>query len=801
VAATYSIIGQPVPARVDGTGKVTGVTRYADDLFVPRMLYGKLLRSPHPHARILHVDTRKATALPGVLAVITGADLPQPYSIMPVNQDEHALAIDKVRYVGDPVAAVAAVDEATAETALHHIEVAYEPLRALMSIEDALAYPEDRIHDYNREGNVHRVVALEFGDVDEGFHEAEYIREDSFFFQGNTHLPMEQHAALAQYTPDGALTLWSATQTPHYVHRALATVLGLPASRVRVIATPVGGGFGGKSDMFAHEFCAAKLSMLTGRPVKICLTREEVFYAHRGRHPVLMWVRTGVKRNGAITALHFQTFVDGGGYSSYGVASVLYTGALQTVTYKIPHYRFEGLRVFTNKPPCGPKRGHGTPQPRFALEVHLDKIAADLGLTPVQIRRPHLVTPFSMTVNHLRITSCGLGDCLDAVVQRSEFLDKVGRLPFGHGVGLACSAYLSGAGLPIYYNDMPHAGVTIQIDRSGAVCVFCGAIDIGQGSDSVLVFIVAEELGLEPCDVRLVTADTALTPVDLGSYASRVTFMAGNAALSAARKLRAQLLAVAAETLQVAVECLGMAHGRVYVVDEPATSISFVEVAQRAEARFGTLSASGSYTPPPLAGKYRGHGVGPSPAYSYTAAVVQVEVDPATGWITVPKVWIGHDIGKAINPYLVQGQVEGSVYMAIGEALMEEQVFRKGVHKMPSLLEYKSPTFLEMPEVDILLIESLDPEGPYGAKEAGQGPLLPVLPALANAVYDALGVRIDEVPMTPEKVLKALALRDRGQEPRVGPRSIPAFSFPPVRKVERPEEWLHVVPDPRTRRP
>jgi CO/xanthine dehydrogenase Mo-binding subunit len=330
---------------------------------------------------------------------------------------------------------------------------------------------------------------------------------------------------------------------------------------------------------------------------------------------------------------------------------------------------------------------------------------------------------------------------------------------------------------------------------------FCGAIDIGQGSDSVLVFIVAEELGIEPCDVRLVTADTALTPVDLGSYASRVTFMAGNAALTAARKLRAQLITTAAEALQVPVERLGMAHGRVYVIDEPVTSMPFVEVAQRAEARFGTLSASGSYTPRSLAGKYRGHGVGPSPAYSYTAAVVQVEVDPDTGWITVPKVWIGHDIGKVINPYLVQGQVEGSVYMAIGEALMEEQVFRKGVHKIPSLLEYKSPTFLEMPEVDTSLIESLDPEGPYGAKEAGQGPLLPVLPALANAVYDALGVRIDEIPITPEKILKALELRDRGQEPRVGPRGIPTFSFPPLRNVERPEAWLQVVPHPGTRRP
>ncbi len=801
MASHHSIIGRPLPARIDGPGKVTGDTRYADDLFWPRMLYGKLLRSPHPHADIVRVDTSKAEALPGVFAVITGVDLQQPYSIMPVNQDEHALAPDKVRYVGDPVAAVAAVNEETAEAALHHIEVEYEPRRPIMSIAEALAYQEDRIHDYNRVGNVHRVAALEFGDVNEGFAQADYIREDTFFFQGNTHIPMEQHAAVAHYTPDGKLTLWSSTQTPHYVHRALAAVLGLSASRIRVIATPVGGGFGGKSDPFSHEFCAAKLSLLTGRPVKICLTREEVFYAHRGRHPVLMWVRTGVQHNGAITAMHFQTFIDGGGYSSYGVATTYYTGALQTVTYRIPHYRFEGLRVFTNKPPCGPKRGHGTPQPRYALEVHLDKIAEDLGLDPVQIRRPHLVRSFSMTVNHLRITSCGLGACIDTVVARSGFAEKVGKLPQGKGVGFACGSYLSGAGLPIYWNDLPHSGVTIQVDRSGGVTVFCGAIEIGQGSDSVLVFTVAEELGLHPSDVRLVTADTDLTPVDLGSYSSRVTFMAGNAAIQAAGKLRAQIFPLAAETLGVHEERLAAADSQIFEAANPDNTMPFAEAAQRAEAQFGTLSASGSYTPPALAGKYKGHGVGPSPAYSYTAAVVEVNVDPETGWIVVEKVWIAHDVGKAINPYLAEGQVEGSVYMALGEVLMEEQVFRRGVHKIPSLLEYKSPTCLEMPEVDTTFIESMDPEGPYGAKEVGQGPLLPVIPAVANAVYNAIGVRIDEIPITPEKVLKALDLQAKGQEPRVGPRDVPAFDFPPPRKIEVPEEWLQVLPDPATRRP
>src|SRR5213593_17079 len=463
------VVGKPF-RKVDARAKCTGQTKFADDIFLPRMLYCKILRSHQPHALIKNIDLSKALSLPGVIAVITGKDLPIPYGILPVSQDEHALCIDKVRFIGDPVAAVAAIDEDVAFDAMNLIEVQYERLNTISSIEEAVMIDDPRIHEYGDGGNVHKKVSLEFGEVDEGFAEADLIREDTFFYEGNTHLPMEQHAAVAYFDTDQKLTLWSSTQTPHYVHRALAKVLEMPASHIRVIATPNGGGFGGKSDPFNHEIIVSKLAIITGRPVKCTLTREEVFYCHRGRHPVLMHVKTGVKKDGAITAMHFKSFLDGGAYGSYGVASTFYTGALQTVTYEVPLYKFEGLRVFTNKPPCGPKRGHGTPQPRFALEVHLDKIAEDLGLTPVQIRRPHLVTPFSMTVNHLRITSCGLGDCIDAVVQRSQFLDKVGRLPFGHGIGLACSAYLSGAGLPIYYNDMPHAGVTIQIDRSGAVC-------------------------------------------------------------------------------------------------------------------------------------------------------------------------------------------------------------------------------------------------------------------------------------------------------------------------------------------
>jgi 4-hydroxybenzoyl-CoA reductase alpha subunit len=786
----FRIIGRPW-ARIDGPGKTTGETRYADDLFLPRMLYGKMLRSHLPHARITRLDVSRARALPGVHAVITGADLPVRFGIMPSSQDEEALCREKVRYVGDPIAVVAAVDEETAERACEAIDVEYESLPAVMSIEDAIGPAPVRIQEYG-DGpgpNVHKNVSLEFGDLARGFAEADCIREDVFFFEGSNHLPMEQHSAVAQYDAGGRVTLWTSTQTPHYVHRALAQVLDIPMSRIRVIATPVGGGFGGKSDPFSHEICAAKLAMVTGRPVKITLTREEVFYAHRGRHPVLMWFRTGVRRDGRITACHVRTFLDGGAYGSYGIATTYYTGALQTVTYKIPAYKFEGVRLWTNKPPCGPKRGHGTPQPRFALEVQMDKLAEDLGLDPATIRLVNATDPFTRTVNHLRITSSGLRECIERVVAASDFRRKHGRRMAGRGVGLAVSAYLSGAGLPIYWNNMPHSEVQIRVDRGGGVTVSCGAIDIGQGSDSVLAGIVAEVLGLAPREISLVTADTDLTPIDLGSYSSRVTFMAGNAALQAARKMRDLLVAAASEHLGVEPDNLAVGDHRIYATESPDRGVAFPDAAALAEAMFGTLVTVGSYTPPRLAGPYKGSGVGPSPAYSFSACVAEVAVDAATGDVRVEKVWIAHDIGRAINETLTIGQVEGSVYMGLGEALMEEQAFRKGLHKIPSMLEYKSPTVLEMPPVETILVTTDDPEGPFGAKEAGQGPLLPVIPAVANAVYDAVGVRIDEVPITPDKVLAALEQKAKGGPGRVGPAGIPAFAFRDPLKVEPPAGW------------
>jgi 4-hydroxybenzoyl-CoA reductase alpha subunit len=782
----HSVVGGDIP-RLDAMQQTTGKVRFADDMAVAGMLVGRQLRSTESHARITRLDTTRAEALAGVHAVITGRDLPTRYGILPVSQDEHVLAVDRVRHAGEPLAAVAAVDGETAERALDLIEVEYEPLEEVMTFDEAFEDSRPLIHGEGPGQNVHRSAALEFGDIAAGFAAADHIREDVFYFRGTTHAAIEMHAALASYDADGKLTLWSSTQVPHYLHRTLEKVLDLPTGRIRVIATPTGGGFGGKTDPFSHEIAAAKLSMLTGRPVKISLTREEVFYAHRGRHPVLMWIKTGFERDGRITAMHFKSFLDGGAFGSYGVATMYYTGALQTTTYRIPNYRFDGVRVFTNKPACGPKRGNGTPQPRFALECHIDKAAGDLGLDPVAIRLRNLVEPFSETVNHLRITSCGLRDCLEAVVKASSFKEKHGALPPGRGVGLAVSGYMSGAGLPIYWNDMPQSEVQIKVDRGGGVTVYSMAADIGQGSTTMLAAVVAERLGLAPADVTMVTGDTDLTPVDLGSYSSRVTFMAGNAALSAVDKIRSRVFAAVAAEMEADAGDLIAAAGRISVRGVPDSGLPWPDAVRLAVAREGPLVESGGYRPPDLAGPYRGSGVGISPAYSYSACVAELECDAETGLVTIDRVWLAHDVGRALNRLLVEGQIEGGVYMGLGEALFEEHAFRDGLHVGPSLLDYKLPTTLEMPTIESIIVESIDPEGPFGAKEVGQGPLLPVIPAVVNALHDALGVRIDEVPVTPDKVVAVLREVAKGRPGRFGPPAVPDFDFGLPTRVTAPE--------------
>lgn len=765
--------------RVDSRDKVTGRAIYTDDIHLPGTLFGRLKRSSIAHGFVKNVNVDKAAALPGVRAIITGRDLPVRYGILPVSQDEHALAIDKVRYIGDPVAAVCADSELIAEEAAELIEVEYEPLEPILSVADAFK-TDLRIHDSPKfEGNANRVISLEFGDVSEAFAACDHAREDTFYYAGSTHVPMETHSTVADFDGD-RVTLYVSHQAPYYLSHILPKVLDIPPNALRVIVPYVGGGFGGKLDPFPDTICAAKLSMIAGKPVKFTLSREEVFYNHRGRHASLMWMKTGV-RNGKIAAMHFKGFLDGGAYSSFGTAAAYYHGALQPVTYKIPNYKVEIARFYTNKPACGPKRGHGTPQPRFALECHLDKIAEDIGVDPHALRSQNLIEPFSKTVNHLRVTTCALGECMQKVVDGSRFFERRGKLPHGRGIGLAVGAYLSGAALPIYWNDMPHSEVLIKASRTGTITVYSGHTEIGQGADTVLAYIVAEGLGVEPEDVALILRDSDSVPPDLGSYSSRVTVMMGNAACQAVDKLKSVLAAASAEALGEDADQIVFANRRLSSRHSPDKSISLEEAIAKAEARHGALSFSGSYKPEVEYGDFKGGGVGPSPAYSYAACVIDVSVDVDTGFVRPQKVWLAHDIGKCINRRSVEGQIEGGVYMGLGEAMMEEMVHTKTGHlKNAGLLDYKTLTVGEMPPIEIYIVEDPDAGGPYGAKEVGQGPLLPVLPAFSNAVYDAIGVRFDELPITPDKVLKAM----EGGEKRVGPSRIIDFPFPPPIRVE-----------------
>ena len=751
----FSVVGKP-QRKPDGLSKATGEAVYTDDIQLPGMLHAKTLRSPHPHARIKSIDVSKALAMPGVHAAITGRDLPARYGVIPWTEDETALAVDKVRFVGDPVAAVAAVDEDTATRALDAIVVEYEALHAFLTPEDSLANAEPKIHE-DKKNNVSKHVLLDFGDVDGAMAGADVVLEGEFGFHSTTHAAIEPHCAVARLSPDGVLTVWSATQITHYVHRALAKVLGLPEQQIRVIQPCLGGAFGGKSDPFSLEFCAAKLAMVTGRPVKMLYTREEVFYAHRGRHAMKLRYKTGAKKDGRLTGVDARILIDGGAYSSFGLVTTYYSGQLLTGPYDFPTYRFDSTRVFTNKPPCGPKRGHGSVQPRFAFEVQLDEVADALGLDPIEVRRKNSQGSHTQTVNGQRITSNGFLECLAAVEQASEWKHRRGKLPYGRGLGVAGSMYISGTNYPVYPNEMPQAGVQLKLDRSGIVTVFTGGNDIGQGSNSVVRSIVAEELGLSPDHVRVVAADTDLCPVDLGAYSSRVTFMVGNATIDACRKLRGTIVETIAEKWQVAPERIQMALGEVVDLADVNHKMSVREAFQLTEAKHDTLGSTGSYNTPELGGKYRGGTIGASPAYSFTAHIADVRVDTETGRIHVDKIWVAHDCGRAITPTLVAGQMDGSVYMGAAEVVMENHaVDARGLHAGPSLLDYPIPTSLDTPEIESWIVESIDPEGPYGAKEAGEGPLHSAIPAIANAVFDAVGVRLRELPFRPAKVLAAL---------------------------------------------
>jgi 4-hydroxybenzoyl-CoA reductase subunit alpha len=801
----FSIIGKPI-AMVDAAGKTTGAGKYTDDLSVPGMLIGKILHSPHPHARITRIDTSRAEKLDGVMAVVVGTDAPNPYGILPVGHDEHALALDKVRYVGDNVACVAAVDEFTAEKALELIEVEYEILPAYFDPEEAMKAERDLIHD-NKPHNIEKDYHHVFGNPDRGFADADHVAEARFIANEVTHAAMEPHSTLASFELDsqtgqlGRLSVWSSTQVPYYLQHKLSLVLEMPMSYIRVIKPLVGGGFGGKSEVIPLEIIAAIAARKAKSPVKITYTREEVFWAHRGRPRTIIDLKTGVTNDGHITAVKGRVVQDGGGYCSYGVVTILYSGALLGALYDIPNIQYDGYRVLTNKPACGAMRGHGTVNVRFAFESQLDELALKIKMDPAEIRRRNLLQPPCVTVNGLRVQSYGLPECIEKVVERSGWRNRKGALPKGRGLGIACSHYVSGAANSIIRSDMPHSTVNIKIDRDGGVVVYTGASEIGQGSDTMTAQIAAEVLGCSLSRVKIVAADTDLTPIDIGSYSSRVTFMAGNATLRAAEEVKKQIALAAAKKMECSPDDLtfqndfvskknqegapffpdfwksgafdstspsvsGRVEGQILrgslqqkrKEEGPKDSLSFEEAVVAAIDFHGALTGTGSYAPPPEArgGKHKGGGVGPSPAYSYSAQVAEVTVDENTGEVTVHKVWAAHDCGRALNPVSVEGQIIGSVWMGMGQALTEEMIWKDGLLMNPGLLEYRSPSSVESPEVEAIIVESIDPEGPFGAKECSEGSLAATIPAIANAIYDAVGIRLHECPFTPERVLAAL---------------------------------------------
>ena len=759
----HAVVGHGV-TRYDGPDKVTGRAKYTADLWLPGMLHGKLFGSPIAHGRIMRLDVSKARALPGVVDVLTAADVPDAwYGVSPAREDEQLLAKDLVRYVGDEIAAVAAVDEETAERAIKLIEVEFEELPAVFDPVAAMAPGAPVIHPEKPRyaGNINTRVDWHFGDVEKGFAEADHVREQRFVGNRTYQAPMEPHAALARWENHaGRLTIWTSTQTPHYVHRSLSRMLGMPMGSIRVIRPPVGGGFGAKAEATPLDFCSAIFAKRTGRPVMMEYSREEMFRHFRGRHKQYIDLKIGVKQDGTITAVEQRVVLDGGAYTSYGVITAYYAGSMLPTLYKMPNYRYDGTRVYTNLPASGAFRGHGVPQPRFAFESLLDMIAEDIRLDPIEIRLRNAMTPNTRTCNALDISSCEFTATLERARDTSKWIEKKGKLPRGKGIGVGCGGFVSGAGYPIYRSDFPHSNAVIRVHEDGTgISLHIAAAEIGQGSDTVLVQMAAEELGVPYEWVWLADCDTTTSPLDLGSYSSRVTLMAGHAVQRAAAKVRAQVVAVAAAELSRDAASLVARGGRIFVKEDPAVEMDWAAAARLAFSRQGPVVGTGSYQPPKnLGGDFKGGAVGTSPAYSFSTAVAEVTMDLETGQISVDRVTDFSDAGTVINPITFHGQVEGSIVMGLGETLLEDTLFdAKGRAMNPNLHDYLIPTMYEIPEIHTAAVESFEPNGPFGAKEVGEGSLLPVLGAIANAIYDACGVRVTELPITPEKILRGLA--------------------------------------------
>ena len=770
----YTSVTAPLP-RLDAADKATGQALYTGDISLPRMVHGKILGSPIAHGLIKRIDTAKAMALPGVLAVITGDDVPDTqYGVSPARYDEYVLAKDKVLHVGDKVAAVAAVDEKTAQKALSLIEVEYQELPAVLDPYEAMAEGAPQIHPRYR-GNINTSVEQRFGDVEKAFAESDYVREETFVGNHVYQQPLEPHASIATWESDGTLVLYSSTQAPHYVQYMLAHVFHLPLGKIRVIRPTVGGGFGGKAETSPLDLCATILSQKTGRPVKMVYSREEMLQHGRGRHKQYMKYKLGLDRTGKIKAFESQIYLDGGAYSSFGVATTYYAGNMMPTLYHIPNFKYTGVRVVTNRPACGAFRGHGVPQPRFAFECLLSMMAEEMGIDPIEIRMRNSMDPFTRTVNDLDIGSCEFRATLEAVREKSGWTEKYGKLPKGHGIGIGCGGFVSGAGYAIYRGQVqlshekgretfqkksifPHSNAVVRVSEDGmAAILMIGVADIGQGANTVMVQMCAEALGIPASRVRIRSEDSDIAPIDLGAYSSRITLMGGHAVARAGQAVVECMKPYAAAMLDCNESEVVARDAKMFAAGKNE-SVPWEEVARKYFNDNGPLVGTGCYKPPEgLGGDYKGATVGTSPAYSFGSSVCEVAVDLETGKVKIERFTDYHDCGTPINPQMARGQVEGAIVMGAGETIMEEVLFdEKGRILNPNLHGYLMMTIKDAPEIFSGLVDSYEPAGPFGAKEIGEGTTLPVLGAVAHAIANATGVWIKELPITPERICRAL---------------------------------------------
>ena len=749
---------------VDGVEKVTGKAKYTADIAAPGALVGRILRSPHAHARILSIDTAAAEALEGVFAVCTGAETPVPYGVLPIAENEYPLAREKVRYRGDPVAAVAAIDEATAEKALGLIRVDYEVLPAYFTPKAARKAGAVAIHD-DKPDNVLREVHAEFGDVAAAFAEADLIREKTYTFAGVNHVHMELNATLAEYDPvRDMLTLNTTTQVPYYVHLKVAACLQMDSARIRVIKPFLGGGFGARTETLHFEIIAALLARKARGTVRLVQTREETFIAHRGRPWTEVKMKLGLKKDGKIAALALEATQAGGAYAGYGIITILYSGALMHRLYHIPAIKHDAWRVYTNLPPSGAMRGHGTVDTRAAFEALLTEMAEELGIDSLRIRQINMLPEIPyVTMYAQRVMSYGVPECLEKVKAASGWEERKGRLPKGRGLGIALSHFVSGTSTPKHWTGEPHATVNLKLDFDGGITLLTGAADIGQGSNTMASQVAAEVLGVRLDRIRVISADSALTPKDNGSYSSRVTFMVGNASISAAEELKGILVKAAAKKLDAREEDIEVIDELFMVSGSQDPGLTFQEVVKAAMVDSGTITVKGTFTcPTEFQGdkRIRGSAIGATMGFCYAAQVVEASVDEITGKVTAHKVWVAVDVGKALNPLAVEGQTQGGVWMGMGQALSEEIVYDKGRMLHGNILDYRVPTMMESPDIEVIIVESLDPNGPFGAKEASEGMLAGFLPAVQEAVYEAVGVRATEFPLSPDRITELLDAKE-----------------------------------------